>query len=202
MHFLGNHLFFKPTQMFYKIQPSNQREIQERIQFFCMKIVRAPILGRLFLCVVALLILKSLSTSITKHCNLEFSNNPLYLFILFNAIIIAVIVGSHKPPIDEFDGVFPYLSFVYEAGASFDNTDEFSDIDVFEDDTCSSDGYQEDDDDDDDDDKEEDTDDSWYDEEEYGDDLQKRIEDFIAMVNKGWREERLEETDSDRLCTG
>ena len=151
-----------------------------------MKLVCSPIPARIILCVLALLVLKSLSTLISKHCNLEFSYSPLSLFILFNAITVALIVGSHNPSIDEFDGVFSYLCSLYEVGASFDNTEECSDVNVFEDDTCGSDGYHGDD--------EGDTDDSWHDEEEY-DDLQKRIEDFIAKVNNGWREERLKEKD-------
>ncbi|XVF52720.1 hypothetical protein PTKIN_Ptkin05aG0041000 [Pterospermum kingtungense] len=155
-----------------------------------MKLVCSLTPARIILSVVALLVLKSLSTWISKHCNLEFSISPVSLFILFNAITVAVIVGSHKPSsIDEFDGVYSYLCSLYEVGASFDDSEECSDVYVFQDDTCGSDGYHEDDDDDD------DMDDSLCDEEYDDDDLQKRIEDFIAKVNNGWREERLKEED-------
>ncbi|XVF10744.1 hypothetical protein REPUB_Repub07fG0209100 [Reevesia pubescens] len=158
-----------------------------------MKFVCSWTLARIILCVVAILFVKSLSTSIFKLCNLEIFYSSLSQYILFNAIIIAVIFGSHKPSIDEFDGVYPYLHSLYEADASFDNTEEYSDVDVYEDDICSSNGYQEDDDEDDDD--NDDMNDGWDDEEEDGDDLQKRIEDFIAEVTNGWREERLKEKD-------
>ncbi|XWS49824.1 hypothetical protein CRYUN_Cryun12cG0036200 [Craigia yunnanensis] len=106
-----------------------------------MKLVCSPI-PALVICVVALLVLKSLSTSISKHFNLEFSYSPLSRFILVNAITVAVIVGSKKPSIDEF-GVFPYFFSLYEVGASFDNTEECSDVNVIEDDTSGSDGYHE-----------------------------------------------------------
>ncbi|OMO97403.1 hypothetical protein CCACVL1_04568 [Corchorus capsularis] len=74
---------------------------------------------------------------------------------------------------------------------SFDITEEYSDVDDFEDDIHSLDGHQED--------EEDDMDDGWSDEEEIDDDLQKRIEDFIAKVNNGWREERLKEKDYEQL---
>ncbi|KAL4278767.1 hypothetical protein GQ457_03G020460 [Hibiscus cannabinus] len=126
-----------------------------------------------------LLFLKSLST-----CNLEFSFNPLSSFLLFNAIIVSVIVVSHKQSINGFDGVCS----ASQVGASFDHSEQCSDISD-EDNTVLSDGYYEDDDHDDDD-------DSWYGaEEEYVDDLQQRSEDFIAKVNNEWKEEWLSEKD-------
>ncbi|KAK8578741.1 hypothetical protein V6N13_142016 [Hibiscus sabdariffa] len=134
-----------------------------------------------------LLFLKSLST-----CNLEFSYNPLSSFLLFNAIIVSVIVVSHKQSIDGFDGVCS----ASQVGASLDHSEQCSDISepYYEDDTVLSDGYYEDDDHDGDGDG--DGDDSWYGaEEEYVDDLQQRSEDFIAKVNNGWREEWLSEKD-------
>ena len=51
-----------------------------------------------------------------------------------------------------------------------------------------SDGYEEDDDDSGSDDEV-----GWEDEERYDDNLQKRIEDFIAKVTNGWKEEKLRE---------
>ncbi|EOY24512.1 hypothetical protein QQP08_011828 [Theobroma cacao] len=157
-----------------------------------MKLVHSPIPARIILCVVALLVLKSLSTSISERCNPEFSYNPLSLFILFNAITVAVIVGSHKPSIDEIDGFFPYSCSLY-GGPFINSTEKYSDVDDFEDDTASSDGYHADEDDDDGYHEDEAEDDSCNDEGEY-DDLQKRIEAFIAKVNNGWREERLRES--------
>ncbi|KAK8690942.1 hypothetical protein V6N13_074466 [Hibiscus sabdariffa] len=136
-----------------------------------------------------LLFLKSLST-----CNLEFSFNPLSSFLLFNALIVYVIVVSHKQSIDGFDGVCS----ASQVGVSFDHSEECSDISehYYEDNTILSDGYYEDDDHDDDD---GDGDDSWYGaEEEYVDDLQQRSEDFIAKVNNGWKEEWL----SEKECEG
>ncbi|XVE64979.1 hypothetical protein DITRI_Ditri07aG0145100 [Diplodiscus trichospermus] len=113
------------------------------------------------------------------------------LFILINAITVAVVVGIHKPSIDEFDQVLQHWCSLCEVGASFDNNMEVgSDVNVFEDYTWGSDGYNGDDDDD-----------SWYEEEEEeddDDDLQKRIEDFIAKVNNGGREERLKEKDCEQ----
>ncbi|XP_021279466.1 coiled-coil domain-containing protein 1-like [Herrania umbratica] len=157
-----------------------------------MKLVYSPIPARIILCVAALLVLKSLSTSISERCNPEFSYDPLFLFILFNAITVAVIVGINKPSIDEIDGFFPHSCSLYE-GPFINSTEKYSDVDDFEDDTPSSDGYHADEDDDDGHHEDEDEDDSCNDEEE-SDDLQKRIEDFIAKVINGWREEKLRES--------
>ncbi|XP_039011533.1 uncharacterized protein LOC120140629 [Hibiscus syriacus] len=139
----------------------------------------------LILCVVTL---KSLST-----CNFEFSYNHLSLFVLFNAIIVSVIFVSHKQSIDESDGDCS----VSEVGASFDQTERSDIVDVYKDDTDISSGYCEDDD------HENNNDCSCYGgEEEYGDDLHQRIEDFIAKVNNGWREECLSENDRERPWMG
>ncbi|OMO80926.1 hypothetical protein COLO4_23851 [Corchorus olitorius] len=169
-----------------------ERENQDTnplVSVCCMKPVRSPLPSRIILYIaVALLFLKFLFTINTKHYNLVLSNTPLLSFILFNSIIVAIIVGSHKPSIDEINGSFPYM---YD---SFDITQEYSDVDDFEDDIHSLDGYQED--------EEDDMDDGWSDEEEFDDDLQKRIEDFIAKVNNGWREERLKDKDYEQIWIG
>ncbi|KAB2088737.1 hypothetical protein ES319_A03G018500v1 [Gossypium barbadense] len=143
----------------------------------------------LILFVVSLLLLRSLSTR-----NLEFLHNPVSLFVLFNAMLISVTFASQKQSTNEVDGEFTYLGSSCEVGASFDDTQQCGDmVDVCRDDTGCSDGYYEDDDSDSDD--NDDHDDGWFAEGEYSDDLQRRIEDFIAKVNNGWREELLNEKD-------
>ncbi|GMJ04821.1 hypothetical protein like AT1G62935 [Hibiscus trionum] len=144
---------------------------------------------------LTLLFLKSLST-----CNLEFSYNPLSLFLLFNAIILSVIVVSHKRSTYEFDGVCS----ASEVGASFDHIEQSSHISdgYYEDDTGISDGYYEDDTGVSDGYYEDDDDSRYVTDEEYEDDLHQRIEDFIAKVNNGWREEWLSEKDCEQPWMG
>ncbi|PPD81900.1 hypothetical protein GOBAR_DD21166 [Gossypium barbadense] len=105
-------------------------------------------------------------------------------------MLISVTFASHKQSTNEVDGEFTYLGSSCEVGASFDDTQQCADmVDVCRDDTGCSDGYYEDDSDSDDN-------DGWFAEEgDYSDDLQRRIEDFIAKVNNGWREEWLNEKD-------
>lgn len=91
----------------------------------------------LILFVVGLLLLRSLSI-----CNLEFLQNPVSLFVLFNSMLISVTFVSHEQSMNEVDGEFIYLGSSCEVGASFN---------AYRDDTGCSDGYYEDDDNDSDD---------------------------------------------------
>ncbi|KAJ9147792.1 hypothetical protein P3X46_029913 [Hevea brasiliensis] len=126
---------------------------------------------------------------------LNFSSS-LFLFSMFNTIILAVVFGNCRPSVEEVDGAWYSFQSSYEDGQdSYDNIvkDEDNDSDVDDDDdqreNYFSDGYDEDDDD-----SGSDGEIGWEDDdEEIDDNLQRRIEDFIAKVNKGWREEWLRE---------
>ncbi|EEF51016.1 conserved hypothetical protein [Ricinus communis] len=150
-----------------------------------MKLIASPAL--------VFLILSLAATSVLKF------SSPLFVFSLFNTIILAIVVGSYRPSDDEVDGS------CYTFQPSYENK-EYA-CDDFKDDNGSN--YVDDDDDDDhrkedwfSDGYDEDDDDSgsdgeigWEDDdnEETDGSFRRRIEDFIAKVNKGWREEWLTE---------
>lgn len=156
----------------------------------------------------AVLVLTSLFQSISKQRNLQFSSNPLFVFSLFNIIIFAIIVGDHRPSTEDVGGILP---FQCDEDASDDREDDDSgkhcDMDGYvhgseevddQDDESEedegdydSDGYHEDDDDNGSNDEI-----GWGDTDESDDNLERRVEDFIDRVYKGWREERLR----DSLC--
>lgn len=108
----------------------------------------------------------------------------LMIFVL-NSIIFAFLVEGHRPSSDDFDWPSPFLLPV--DGVEEEHAEDRCNSIDYSDDYCS-DGYDEDDDDG----SHEEVD--WGDEQDYDyDDLNKRIEEFIAKVNKGWREEWLRE---------
>lgn len=141
-----------------------------------MKLVGIPILVFLVLCLAAILILDI--------------SSPFFLYPLFNIIILVIIFGSYRPYVDKVDGVFP--SFPDEVGDDvYDNIRDGSDNSDDDDDykqNYGSDGYEEDDDD-----NGSDGEIGWQDDEEFDDNLERRIEEFIAKVNTGWKEEQLED---------
>ncbi|XP_012087235.1 secreted acidic protein 1A [Jatropha curcas] len=149
---------------------------------------------------VLLFLILSLSSALVLNFSSQF-----FLFSLFNTLVLSIIIlGSNRPSsTDEIDGAWFY-SHQDQNDDMFHYTNNIKDEyknhgdDDSDDDDCRkenyfSDGYDEDDDDSssdgevgwDDDDEEE--------EEVIDENLQRRIEDFIAKVNKGWREEWLRE---------
>lgn len=169
-----------------------------------MKIVLVPILSSVIVLSVAFLLVGLRSASDDRNLNLVGSSlsSPLFVFSVFNVIVIAVLLVSHNPGeyeagvgIISLDGEEAYGGDADKCGGQHDGDgygcggadEDTSDSDQ----SVDSDGYDEDDDDD--SGSEHDT--GWEDEEEQdGDgDLEKRIEDFIDNVIKGWREERMKE---------
>lgn len=153
------------------------------------------------LCGAAILVMEtSSSPSFSRHCNRESSFGPLLLFLVFNTLLVTLIIGSHKSPPNEDGKGMPFSCHFYGVGSVYDDAGtilkenydaEDDEEDEGDGDGCASDGYYEDDDDNGSDD---DDNDDWDDcRNEYDENLERRIEDFIAKVNKGWREERLME---------
>ncbi|GKV38149.1 hypothetical protein SLEP1_g46091 [Rubroshorea leprosula] len=139
----------------------------------------------------------SSSPSFSQHRNRELSLSPRLLFLVFNTLIVVLIIGSHKSAVNEDGKGMPFSCFFYGVGSVYDdantileeNYEEEDDEDEGDGDGCASDGYYEDDDDNG---RDDDDNDDWDDyTNEYDENLARRIEDFIAKVNEGWREERL-----------
>uniref|UniRef100_A0A7N2N326 Uncharacterized protein n=1 Tax=Quercus lobata TaxID=97700 RepID=A0A7N2N326_QUELO len=154
------------------------------------------ILIPLFLCWVAILVLNLWSSNRQQQKPLGFSSSPLLVFSVFNTIIIAILIGNYRPSTEEVEGVMPpFLPQNEEDKDAQDDTgdyingkeDENEDEDEDEE-YHGSDGYDEDDDDNSSDDEI-----CWQDDEEYDNNLERRIESFIAKVNEEWRKERLRE---------
>ncbi|TQD81699.1 hypothetical protein C1H46_032751 [Malus baccata] len=139
-----------------------------------MRFVGVPTPIFLLLFLASLLVLSYFLQSISQR-NLHFSSNPPFVFLLFNIIIVAIIVGNHRPSFVEVDDIisFVYHSYELEEDGAGDAEDTKN-------------GYDEDDDD-----NGSEGEIGWGDMDEYYYNLEKRIEDFIDKVNKGWREERV-----------
>ncbi|KAJ8767593.1 hypothetical protein K2173_018151 [Erythroxylum novogranatense] len=143
-----------------------------------MNLIGRPLLAFLVLSVAATLVLKF--------------SSPLFIFSLFNAIILFIVLGNHRPSGDEVEEFFQYSSqssfaddygdYVKDDNGGSDMEDDNEDRSEFD----GSDGYDEDDDDD-----GSEGEVGWEDDEEPDENLESRIEDFIAKVIKGWREEWL-----------
>lgn len=154
------------------------------------------ILIPLFLCSVAILVLNLWSSNRQQQKPLGFSSSPLLVFSVFNTIIIAIVIGNYRPSTEEVEGVMP--PFLPQNEEEIDAQDDTGDYinckedeneDEDEDEVYhGSDGYDKDDDDNSSDDES-----CWQDEEEYDNNLERRIESFIAKVNEEWRKERLRE---------
>ncbi|GAV90431.1 hypothetical protein CFOL_v3_33840 [Cephalotus follicularis] len=135
----------------------------------------------------------SSSTSISQH-HIEFSySRPLLLFSLLNTIVLVIMIGSYRPSAYQVDMGLPCFQFPYEEMGHHQDTavHDRDDNDYEGYGGGGSNGYYEDDDHSGGSDEEI----VWKDEEEvqHEDDLEKRIEDFILMVNNRWREERMKE---------
>ncbi|XWS77194.1 hypothetical protein CRYUN_Cryun01aG0240500 [Craigia yunnanensis] len=156
---------------------------------------------------ILLLIFFTLLFSVPKHHELLFSiydfivvakSSRVAVFFMFNVIIIIVFVGSpklsdHQGAAGELITSLPALE--YDLDAKYEENDDNydgSDIEVL-DEYHGYDGYDEENDDD------LDTeDDQDSEEDEKDNDLERRIDEFIAKVTRKWREELLTER---LLCT-
>lgn len=122
-------------------------------------------------------------------------SNPLLLFSLFNTIVLAIMVGSFRPCTYEVDEILHFFcsSDELEVVDMHENIMEYSDDeDDYDHEYHGSDGYDEDDDDNGSDDEVGwEDDDNSRDDEGCDDNLQKRIEDFIAEAYNRWKEEKL-----------
>ncbi|PON35864.1 hypothetical protein TorRG33x02_350580 [Trema orientale] len=138
---------------------------------------------------------------------LEVKSSRVVVFFIFNVIVITIFFGSFKPfkdcdrciavsnPAHKVDHEQCYLKEVAKEHNDdqeyYDDDDNYSDDDDYE--YHGSDGYDEDVDDDDDC-SSDDDDDNWLcSEERDSSDLQRRSEEFIAKINKRWREEKISE---------
>lgn len=143
---------------------------------------RIPVV--LVLCVAAAILVLKLSIPGRRHCSRESSSlNPFLLFSLFNTVIVAIIVEAIRTFGNEAEFfTMPVFFASYEVEGSYGEEDS-DDDDEYEADGGDSDGYYEDNDDNGSDD---DDDDDWddEDEDEYDENLESRIEDFIAKVKK------------------
>lgn len=152
------------------------------------------ILIPLFLCCIAILVLNLWPSNRQQQKPLGFSSSPLLVFSVFNTIIIAILIGNYRPSTEEVEGVMP--PFLPQNEEEIDAQDDTGDyINCKEDENededevyHGSDRYNKDDDDNSSDDES-----CWQDEEEYDNNLERRIESFIAKVNEEWRKERLRE---------
>ncbi|KAL5748584.1 hypothetical protein ACOSP7_025623 [Xanthoceras sorbifolium] len=152
-----------------------------------MKLSGIPVSVFLILFVAAILVLNNPLSSILS-CRNQFSSSYLLMFSLLNTIIFSIIIGSYKPYTNEVGQDLASLCYSHEVGdhaqdyikGSSDEEDDFEEY-------HGSDGYEEDDDDNNDSDEEV----GWEHEEGYDDNLQMRIEDFIAKVTNVWKEDRL-----------
>ncbi|KAI3453616.1 hypothetical protein Pfo_010279, partial [Paulownia fortunei] len=145
----------------------------------------------IFLFFITLLIIFCFSLPSYGNFN-GFSCSPIFVFPVFNIIVCAILVKCDSRSAEDFDGLMALFGFVYEDGEKETeerwrdemSSDSEDDADAY---FCDSDGYESeiewtDDNDDDEDDDEK---------EEYDENLETRIEEFIAKVIRGWREELL-----------
>lgn len=171
-----------------------------------MKFVLVPILASALI-FVAVLLLISLTTSKLKRTNLvDPSSTSLFVFLALNFIVLAILLGSHS---HTDHAVERRLSFSFDEEVRVDDPADEDENEVHTDDSededdgrsnddVTSDGYEEDDDDSGSNGEigwsnDEDGDEAFEKDEDGDINLEKRSEDFIARVTKGWREERMNE---------
>ncbi|KAL7111517.1 hypothetical protein ACP275_05G094000 [Erythranthe tilingii] len=149
-------------------------------------------------------------SSISPYGNLDgFFCSRIFVFSVCNTIICAILVESGNKSAEDLDGLMTLLGFrVYEEGEDEEEEEENEEI---------TDGWIDDDDDDNDDDDDDDDDDSYDGSDGYDsdielssdendnnsdsdsdsdsdyDNLESRIEEFIAKMSKMWREELMME---------
>ncbi|XP_057463660.1 uncharacterized protein LOC130753536 [Actinidia eriantha] len=151
-----------------------------------MKLVCVPIFLLLILCALTLLLI-NFSFSFSPDI-LGFSSSNLFVFSVFQTLICVILAKSYSPSPDAFDGLLHVHQFDYTEELQTEETygDDNEDNDSY---YYDSDGYDEDDDD-----NGSDGVVGWDDdEEEFDDDLESKIEGFIAKVVAGWKEELLRE---------
>ncbi|PKI56169.1 nonsense-mediated mRNA decay protein 2-like [Punica granatum] len=178
-----------------------------------MKLVLVPILSFVIVISFAFVLVSSRLAFGNRDCTLAgwLLSSPLFMFSVFNTVVLAVLLGSHdlgsyevanhfilssdEEDVRECDGHNYKGQFSDDDGVGGDDEDS-SDSDQNVEDSSDSDqnadsaGYDEDDDDSGGEDEI-----GWEDEGEQDGDcnLEKRIEDFIDKVITGWREERMKE---------
>lgn len=163
-----------------------------------MKLVLVPVLSFFIAISVAFLLVGLRSASDRRSFPDSSLFSPLSVFLVFNVIVVAVLLASHMP--GAYEGGLFVLPLDEEEGCCGDSgkykprSDGDGDGDGYgcggADRDIDSDGNNEDGNDSG---SKDNT--GWEDEEEQeGDDnLEKRIEDFIDKVVKGWREEMMKE---------
>lgn len=133
------------------------------------------------------------SFSLSSYGNLGvFWGTRTFVFSIFSIVFSTVLVKWDRESVENFDGIMTFLSSLYELKYDLDEVRTYESCSDSDEDTYSydSDGYEEDEDDD----EDEDGEIGWDEEDDENDEsLTRRIEDFIAMMIRGWREELLME---------
>lgn len=146
-----------------------------------------PVLLLCLIILVILLLFLSLSLcpflSTYELIVVKKSSRVAVVFFMFNAIVITIFRGSLKPSEGDCDCFlsFPSLACELDDDTKYENYDDSDDEEG--DEYHGYDGYDEENDDD------GGSDDDVNSEDEQVEDLERRVEDFIAKVNRQWREE-------------
>ncbi|GLT40396.1 hypothetical protein SLA2020_145350 [Shorea laevis] len=155
----------------------NHKEEEKEVSY-CMTLVWRPVLAVLVLSIAAILVL------ILNNHGFSFSH-PLIIFSVLNTIIVASILGRHKSPVDETERDMPFFSNLDEVEDAYnpiiqEKHKEEKEEEEEDGEVCISDDYDEDDHD-----NGSDDDGDGYDE-----NLERKVEAFIAKVTESWRKER------------
>lgn len=121
------------------------------------------------------------SFSLSSYGNLGvFWGTRIFVFSIFSVVFSTVLVKWDRESVENFDGIMTFLSSLYQLKYDLDEARIYESCSDSDEDTYSydSDGYEEDEDEEDD---------------ENDESLTRRVEDFIAMMIRGWREELLME---------
>lgn len=162
-----------------------------------MRLVRLP-KAVIFLCMLllVLIIFNNLWPSVSRR-SFQFVSEPLFVFPVFNIIVLAIVARSRWSSAEELERLLltNFLSCPppYELRTNDQHDETRSENSDTSKDSEHSDGGDGDD----------EYDSGWQgmdeDEYEYDGNLEKRIEDFINKVNRGWREERLRDNLSNQF---
>ena len=170
---------------------------------FGMKIASIPALLLYLIILLNLLIFFSLSLSASKQHNpllstyefiVEKKPSRVAVFFVFNVLVITICRGSlsSKPSDGDYDYLLSFPPIVYEFDDDTKDEAKYGDYDDSDvddsDEYHGDDGYDEDDDD-----GGEGSDDDVDSDDEQVEDLETRIEDFIAKGHRQWREELIYE---------
>lgn len=157
-----------------------------------MRLARLPVVAQLLCIVVVLIILSTLWPSLSKQSlSFRFVSEPvLFVFPVFNIIVLAVVARSRWLSAEEVWRVSNISNFLACTPPDELGNDKHDETPSEDSDTSKDSSSEEEYDDDD----ENGSGLQCLDQDhELGGSLEKRIEDFINKVNKGWREERLKE---------